>query len=62
MITCFWLTLCQYSSERGPWDVDLRSRYILNADIINHFLEVRLKMLWELWVTIRNVTVGSLYL
>lgn len=35
MITCFWLTLCQYSSERGPWDVDLRYRCILNAGIIN---------------------------
>lgn len=34
-IICFWLTLCQYSSERDPWDVDLRC--ILNAGIINSF-------------------------
>lgn len=34
---CFWLTLCQYSSERDLWDVDLRSRCSLNAGISNSF-------------------------
>lgn len=44
MVTCFCLTsLCQYSFKRDPWDVDLKSSYVLNASILNLFHEVKMK-------------------